>query len=164
MLLGAPAPRAEPEPVVRQVDVFLAAETLEEQRAAAEQILAEGLAFDLVYRRLSEGRARSADVETGILERSRRNRDGTVYRYLLVVPESYDPARRYPVAVYLHGGIYRPVWPRGGGWWRDPKRLRSEDRIAVVPASWSESKWWRASQIENVAGILWDLKRAYNID
>jgi len=38
------------------------------------------------------------------------------------------------------------------------------DRIAVLPLSWPESFWWQASQIENLAGILSDLKHAYNVD
>jgi len=34
----------------------------------------------------------------------------------------------------------------------------------VFPASWDESLWWQASQVENLRGILGDLKRTYNVD
>ena len=39
----------------------------------------------------------------------------------------------------------------GQTWWRDPERLVG-DWITVLPASWNESLWWQASQVENLAG------------
>lgn len=161
-LLAAGAGEADAR-VVDRVNALLAAETPAQAQEVARQIVEAGLPFDEVYRCLRAGRA-VPGAETGVLERERRNRDGVRHRYLVIVPESYDPARRYPVAVYLHGGIVRPAWDRGGRWWRDPQRLLREDRIAVVPASWSASKWWQASQIENLEGILRELKREYSVD
>ena len=34
----------------------------------------------------------------------------------------------------------------------------------MLPLSWDESLWWQASQVENLRGILSDLKRTYNVD
>ncbi len=120
--------------------------------------------FAAAHARLQQGPAYSADVPRGRLERTRANRDGREHRYVLIVPDDYDPSRRYPVAVYLHGGIFRPTPEAGGTWWRNYDVITGHDRIAIVPASWGESLWWEASQVENLRGILSDVKRTYNVD
>jgi predicted esterase len=120
--------------------------------------------FDAAYHRLRRGPAHAADVPTGRIERTRENRDGLVHRYVVIVPEDYDPARRYPVAFYLHGGVSRPDPGPGGGWWRNYDNVVGHDRIAVVPLSWDESYWWQASQVENLRGILSEVKATYNVD
>jgi predicted esterase len=121
-------------------------------------------AFAATYERLRRGPEHSAEVPVGRMELTRANRDGLQHRYVLIVPEDYDPARRYPVAFYLHGGVSRPDPGPGGAWWRSYDNVVGHDRIAVLPLSWSQSYWWQASQLENVRGILSDLKRAYNVD
>jgi predicted esterase len=68
------------------------------------------------------------------------------------------------VAFYLHGGVSRPDPGPGGGWWRNYDVVTGHDRIAVFPLSWNESLWWQASQVENLRGILSELKRRYNVD
>ena len=120
--------------------------------------------FDRAYAELSHGPQYGDDVPTGLIERTRTNRDGLLHRYLLLVPESYDPARRYPVDVYLHGGVGRPDPGPGGGWWSNHERITSDDHIAVMPLSTRESLWWQASQVENLHAILTDLKATYNVD
>jgi predicted esterase len=121
-------------------------------------------AFAAAYARLREGSGYGADVPRGRLERSRANRDGREHRYVLIVPEDYDPSRSYAVAFYLHGGVSRADPGPGGQWWRNYDLINGHDRIAVVPLSWRESLWWQASQVENLHGILSDLKLTYNVD
>ena len=125
---------------------------------------AVGDPFDGAYERLRRGPDHLADVPTGRLELTRTNQDGLLHRYVLIVPEDYDASRRYPVAFYLHGGVARPDPGPGGGWWRNYDEVTGYDRIAVLPLSWNESYWWEASQVENLRGILSDLKRTYNVD
>ncbi len=120
--------------------------------------------FDRAYDELQRGRQYESGVPTGRIELTRKNRDGLLHRYLLLVPESYDAARRYPVGVYLHGGVGRPDPGPGGGWWRNTSRVTSEDQIAVIPLSTRESLWWQASQVENLNAILTELKQTYNVD
>ena len=98
------------------------------------------------------------------MERTRQNTNGLVHRYVVIVPDDYDPTRRYPVAFYLHGGVSRPDPGPGGGWWRNYGTVTGHDRIAVLPLSWPESFWWQASQVENLRGILTEVKREYNVD
>ena len=120
--------------------------------------------FGEAYERFLNGPEHSGDVPTGRLELTRTNQDGLLHRYVLIVPENYDATRRYPVAFYLHGGVSRPDPGPGGGWWRNYDNVTGYDRIAVLPLSWNESLWWQASQVENLRGILSDLKRTYNVD
>tara|TARA_B100001146_G_C16157803_1_gene424261 strand:+ start:158 stop:1414 length:1257 start_codon:yes stop_codon:yes gene_type:complete len=57
----------------------------------------------------------------------------------------------------------RPL--RGGGnWWRNQDPFIRQDSLVVFPVSWPESIWWQDSQIENLTGMLNDLKRVYNVD
>ncbi len=142
---------------------FWAADTEQAVARAVEAILAQEPAPAAVRSRLRAGREYAADVPTGRQLRSRRNRDGLEHEYVLQVPAAYDPRTPYPLRVYLHGGVARPR-PAEGAWWRSEERWVRDDAIVVAPASWNESVWWQRSQIENLAGLLNDLKRIYNID
>ena len=119
--------------------------------------------FDAVRSRLEAGRPYRSDVPTGRHLLTRRNRDGTEHDYVVLIPSSHDPARRYPVRVYLHGGVMRAK-QRDGAWWPNDEALGRVDSIAVFPASWEGSIWWQASQVENLRGVLNDLKRTYNLE
>ncbi|MGE0159098.1 MAG: hypothetical protein AB7T31_06755 [Gemmatimonadales bacterium] len=130
-----------------------------------DAVVAQGTAaFDAAYARLREGTPHRADVARGRIEMTRAIRDGREHRYVLIVPDDYDASRPYPVAFYLHGGISRADPGPGGRWWRNYDVVTGHDRIAVVPLSWSESMWWQASQVENLHGILSDVKHTYNVD
>ena len=142
---------------------FWAADSEQAVASAIDAILAQEPAARAVRSRLRGGREYAADVPTGRQLRSRRNRDGVEHAYVLQVPAAYDPRTRYPLRVYLHGGVMRPR-PADGAWWRSEERWVRDDAIVVAPASWNESVWWQRSQIENLAGLLNDLKRLYNID
>ena len=142
---------------------FWAADSEQAVASAIDAILAQEPAARAVRSRLRGGREYAADVPTGRQLRSRRNRDGVEHAYVLQVPAAYDLRTRYPLRVYLHGGVMRPR-PADGAWWRSEERWVRDDAIVVAPASWNESVWWQRSQIENLAGLLNDLKRIYNID
>ena len=145
------------------VTAFWAAGADVEAAAAAEAILALDPDIEALWSRIRAGRSYGRDVPTGRLLLSRKNRDGTGHGYVVRVPETYDPATRYPLLVYLHGGVSRPK-REDGSWWRNEERLARDDAIVVAPHSWNESLWWQESQIESLAGILNDLKRTYNVD
>lgn len=107
----------------------------------------------------------STDVPLGIVERSRTDADGTEFPYVILVPESYDASQTYPVEFMLHGGVGRPKLEPGESLWRGGyESLQQEDRLVVVPASWREQYWWKPSQAENIAAILRELRRVYNVD
>ena len=145
------------------ITALWAAESESAIAKAVNEIVATNPSVDELWEMLHTGREYSAQVPTGRHLRSRRNRDGLEHAYVLHVPTSYDPRTSYPLRVYLHGGVMRPR-PADGEWWRSEERWLRDDAIVVAPASWDESVWWQRSQIENLAGLLIDLKRVYNID
>lgn len=130
---------------------------------AVRGILATDPGIDEVWDRLRAGRDYTVRVPTGRRVRSRHNGDGLEHPYVVNVPESYDPATPVSIRFYLHGGVMRSR-TEDGEWWRSEERWIRDDAIVVSPASWHESIWWQRSQLENLSGLLNDLKRVYNID
>lgn len=167
VLASAPGPalagQSGDDALDEAVAAFWAASTDDEIAAATAAILSIDPDIEAIWGRLRAGRAYARDVPTGRRLLARENRDGLEHGYVVRVPESYDPAARYPVIVYLHGGVSRPR-REDGTWWRREERLARDDAIVVAPASWNESLWWQDSQIENLAGVVNDLKRIYNVD
>jgi poly(3-hydroxybutyrate) depolymerase len=163
LLAGATAEDPH-EAASRSIGRFFAADTVDGSRKEAGKIVALAPDFGPVYLQVGEQRRYSADVQRGIVRRSRFSHDGTRHPYLLAVPEDYEPTRQYPVHVYLHGGVDRPAWEDPETGWPEPRRLLHPDRIAIVPASWAGSMWWHASQVENLDAILREVKRTYNVD
>ncbi len=140
------------------------AEDPEQAAEAARAILATGAGFEEVFARLEAGRLYSRQVKTGRVDLSHKTSDRVRHHYRVLVPEDYDPGRRYPVRFYLHGGVARPAWRKGGAWWRNYRRFEDPGRISVFPSSWESSMWWQRRQTENIALILDRLKRSYNLD
>ena len=147
------------------VTSFWQATSPEEQRASGQALLTASDDVAALYAWLKEGPAFAEDVTTGAWEGSRPGDDGQLFRYGVVVPDSYDPTVSYPVEFMLHGGVARPEWGPGVEWWRSGyENLQQEDRIFIVPASWREAFWWHDNQADNLPAILRDLKRLYNVD
>lgn len=130
---------------------------------AAAAIVASGVDFEELFARLEKGCRLPPKAKGGKRLLSHKNSDGVRHRYLLLVPDDYDPTRRYPVRVLLHGGVSRPPFGPGETWWRNPERAAG-DWLSVFPASWRDSMWWHASQAESLGRILDELKRTYNVD
>ena len=151
------------DPLENAFKNFWDAQSTQDISSATESILSGSPRVERVRERLRVGRSYARDVPTGRQVLSRHNQDGTEHVYVLHVPVDYDPALSYPVRFYLHGGVMRAKQV-AGEWWRSEDRWIKEDSIVVSPASWNESVWWQRSQIENLSGLLTDLKRIYNVD
>ena len=145
-----------------QLDAFLAAPS----RAAAAQLVdglvKSGIGFDEAYRALQRGRSYGA-AKTGIVRLHHRTSDGVEHHYVLNVPETYDPARRYQVRFHLHGGVGGRATnaPVGTG---TIGALAGAEQIYVIPYAWNEAPWWSDDQVLNLVEILDATKRAYNVD
>ena len=144
------------------VEAFWTATSDAQRSDAADAVVALEAPFEDVVAALRTGRVYS-EVETGRHIVTRRNQDGLEHAYVVHIPDTYDPSRSYPVRVYLHGGIMRPLG-EGGVWWRNQDPFVRSDSIVVFPVSWPQSIWWQDSQVENLGGLLNDLKRVYNVD
>ena len=145
------------------IAAFWEAKTNDEVVAASTAILETDATIEDIWPRLRAGRNYDRSAPTGRRLLSRTNRDGIEHEYVVLIPDNYDPAIRYPVRVYLHGGVSRPK-RENGEFWRNEARIIRNDSVVVIPSGWSESLWWQDSQIENLNGILQDLKRVYNLD
>ena len=147
------------------VDRFWRASSEPEQQQSSTQLLEAGADVAALYDSLSAGPDYSSDVPTGQLELSRTAPDGTVFPYVVLVPEDYDSSRPYPVEFNLHGGVNRPPMAPGEPLWRQGyDGLRDPRRIVVVPAAWDEAFWWFDNQADNVPSILRSIKQTYNVD
>ena len=129
------------------------------------QLISSSSDVSTLYQLLKTGPTYRSDVPTGQQESIRIAADGTRFPFIFLVPDNYDPTHRYPVEFMLHGGVSRPEWEPGGGWWRRGfDSLEQSDRIVVIPASWVDAFWWHENQAENLPAILNTLKASYNID
>jgi predicted esterase len=160
--IGAPQ-RAGAQDLASAVAAFWAAEPGADSADAVDSILALDPDIESLWPLVRSGAVYESDVPRGRQVFSRQNRDGVEFRYELFVPESYDETRRYPVHVYLHGGVARPHREEAR-FWRNTGRHVRDDAIVVFPEAWDTTMWWQASQVENLGGILTDLKRRYNVN
>ena len=165
VLVCAVAPAARAQDLGLAVDAFWAADAGDEDaiNQAVEAILALDPEIEPLWTRVRAGATYDADMPRGRQLLSHENADGVEYRYVVHVPDDYDSTRRYPVRVYLHGGVSRPRRDEARFWRNEEPYVRA-DSLVVFPESWAESMWWQASQIDALAGMLVDLKQRYNVD
>lgn len=146
------------------ISEFFSAEDTAARAEVAERIVSHSVDFSILHARLRTGRVYRDDVPTGRLEWSRSGTGGK-HQTVVLVPDDYDPLKRYRVCFYLHGGVNRPERPRKGDtWWRRFDRFDGVEQISVFPASWRGSLWWQPSQVENLEAIVNRLATHYNID
>lgn len=147
------------------VQKFWHADSLETRAAAADEIVNAKIPVSTLMKELSAGRLHRDDVPTGIVLDSRISDTGLELPYVLIVPKTYDPERRYPVEFMLHGGVGRGPWEEGDVYWRRGyDALASEDKITIVPAGWRDAHWWHEEQAKSLPAILRRVKRDYNVD
>jgi predicted esterase len=143
------------------LDQFLGADDTRGAARAAERLLEDRVDFDTLWSRLKAGRRYTA-AATGTQHYRFPGLDGIPFETDVEIPAEYDPSRRWPVRVQLHGGVNRNAEAprRKGG-----NNLRAETpQIYVYPHAWREAQWWQASQVANIARVIDRLKRQYNVD
>ena len=130
----------------------------------SEGTAARDRAFDAEYARLKAGRM--YDAAPG----GRRTLDtvfgGTRLDNVLDVPASYDPSRRWPLRVQLHGGVGRAAPEEGGA---EPRplggnRIAGRPELVLQPRAFGSTAWWQRSQVENVRDLIDRVRRTYNVD
>jgi hypothetical protein len=161
-IAAGPVDRRRQQPSETALGRFVNAQSAAEAEAAAQELVATGMSFDEVYKRLKNGRTYSRNVPTGVVETSHRVKDQE-FPYLLDVPLKYDPAIRYQVRFQLHGGIGRREDNRKSNS-GESALLRGAEQIYVMPRAWIDFPWWSTAQVENLHAILDIVKRTYNVD
>jgi acetyl esterase/lipase len=162
VFLGFSQKLAAADAIDRAFNAFLNAVTYDEVTAATDAIARSGVTFDDAHARLKKGRKYSKEVATGVVEGQRREY-GNVYYYSLNAPD-YDPNRRYPVRIHLHGGVDMREFGgrRGNGAIGD--LAGDEPRIYILPTAWARARWWSEDQLANLRILLSTAKHSYNID
>ncbi|MEO8361153.1 MAG: PDZ domain-containing protein [Vicinamibacteria bacterium] len=154
--------------VDRAFDAYWNAGSVKAADKAAEGIFSSGASFATVVGRLADGRAYKTSAETGEIQWPTLAGGGSAHATTVVVPTNYNPMVKYPVRVFLHGGVARPDAPEGEGSGRPNRpRRRMEFKpqyIAVYPSGYADAQWWFFNQVTNLNEILDRLKRSYNID
>ncbi len=127
----------------------------------AERLLKAGVTFDEAWTVLKGGRQYE---RAPVGERPMRGtaQGGVAFDNYIVVPDDYDPARKWPVRVQLHGGVDRQD-PEEGRRRRD-NRIAGEPQIYIHPFGWADAAWWHGPQVENIVSLLDRVKRQYNVD
>lgn len=148
-------------------EAFLAyfqSESVAARTQAGRQIVASGAPYLDVLRRVKAGRTytpQAAGVRELPTSVGMVRLDNT-----LEVPVGYDPSRRYPLRVQLHGGVSRPApgpgAPAGRG--LTGNRIPSTEQLILQPRAWEGAEWWRPNQVDNILNLIARVKRTYNVD
>jgi molybdopterin-dependent oxidoreductase alpha subunit len=156
---------AAPPSIDAAFDRFWAARNPQEAGKAAQDIVSSAVTFEDALARLKAGRPYGAQVKRGAIQLQRRSVKGD-FSYEVVVPQAYDPSRRYQLRVQLHGGVMMRDTgePRGRGRGGRGGPLEGAEQIYVLPTAWRDAPWWSKAQVENLDGILDSVKRTYNVD
>jgi predicted esterase len=152
---------------------FFAAETPTDAATVGAEIVSAGIDFDIAFSQLEKGRA-YLDEKRGGYSLRWRSRSGPFFNNVVEVPVDYDPSRKWPLRVQLHGGVGRPSpnavapgrppAPPGRPPARAPNRIEGERQIYLHPSGWMRAQWWDEEQVDNLLRAIDTLKRRYNID
>jgi predicted esterase len=104
----------------------------------------------------------------GIVTLENRCIDGITRPFCLYIPESYDPSKKTPLLVYLHGGVSRKEIIENPGEYvkESPFIPLSDDEgyILLFPFGQGEATWWDSVGVENIKAQVRIVKRDFNID
>jgi predicted esterase len=164
LLCGGEAAGREQPSLDRALAAFLGASDAKAAASAIDAVVASGADVRDVYERLSAGRQYTPQAPGPTILRSAAS-DGTTIETEITLPDAYQPTRRWPVRVQLHGGVGRP--PPGVGEAPRPlapNRIQGEEAIYVQPRAHARAEWWHLNQFENMVSVLDRVKRTYNVD
>jgi dienelactone hydrolase len=138
---------------------FWGAPTAAAAEKASHAVLVSGVSFDEASKRLKAGQTYSNE-KTGLIRRI-TSVGGVAIDNIIEVPAEYDPTKKWPLRVQLHGGVGRDRRD-------DPQpqsaRIPGEPQIYIEPQAYWEAAWWHTSQVDNILGLLDFVRRRYNVD
>ncbi|HRI16722.1 MAG TPA: hypothetical protein PLX89_27335, partial [Verrucomicrobiota bacterium] len=169
LLMSLLAPRrglaAEPDP--RFKAFFEAADPAARKAAIAAIRAAAPVPMD-VERALRQGRSYPAVSKKGWQVFKHTGTDGQARPYHVYVPKGYDPARKHPAIVSLHGGVSRAnlltedvVKQYRADFEKDADKY---GWIIIVPLGQRGATWFDEVGMVNILAQFAAVKRRYNID
>jgi pimeloyl-ACP methyl ester carboxylesterase len=96
--------------------------------------------------------------KTGLLPNLPIQVDGTIRRYGLYVPPSYQPARSYPLIICLHGAGFN------GDSYLDRWSPRLGERYLLACPSIADGAWWTRDGELLVMAVFDEVARRYHVD
>jgi predicted esterase len=124
-----------------------------------------GLDWKQVRNRLDEVKFAPPDAagrESSHTHKLSNGHEATFYYY---VPESYDPAKPAPLAIFLHGGVSDRTTRRGKGQWQVWKAEADRDGwIVCAPSGTGDCLWWHSSGEEHILEAIRFLSARFNLD
>ncbi len=167
MSLLAPGRGLAAEPDPRFKAFFEAADPAARQTAIAAILATAPDPMD-VERALHQGRRYPADTKKGWQVFTHTGADGKARPYHVYVPKGYDPARKHPVIVSLHGGVGRAnlltedvVKQNRVHFEKDADKY---GWIIIFPLGQRGASWFDRVGMSNILAQLAAVKRRYNID
>lgn len=159
-LVAQTRPAAQLDATIR---AFLAADTPRDAEKLASNVVASGADFAAVWDKVRAGRTYSAQ-RSGRLELPSTDH-GISLDNVAEIPSDYDPSRRWPLRVSLHGGVGREA-PRPGEQAGRPlsNRIPGRSEIVLHPRAWAQSEWWTPGQVDNIFALVDRVKRRFNVD
>ncbi len=152
------------ETIVRQL---ITSEKAKEQDRLIEDILKLKPSADTIST-LLENITFDEQGEKGIVLSENLCIDGRKRSFCWYIPENYDPRKRTPLLVYLHGGVSRKELIE------DPEKYvqespflpyaESEGYIVLFPFGQEGATWWNSVGVENIKSQIRITKRDFNID
>lgn len=143
---------------------FWSAADARQAEQAAQRIVEGGAAFEEIWTRLKAGRP-YAQQASG-MQPMPTTANGLRLENVVEIPPSYDPSRKWPLRVQLHGGVGRPAPRPGepGGRPLTSTRIPGRNQIYLHPRAWNGVEWWRGDQVDNIFNLVDAVKRKYNVD
>ena len=120
-----------------------------------------------VERGLRQGRNYSAHAPKGWQIFTHTGDDGKARPYHVYIPKGYDPARKHPAIVQLHGGVSRANLLREAELTPIRDDVKDADRygwIQIIPLGQRGATWFDRVGMANVQAQLAAVKRRYNVD
>lgn len=111
--------------------------------------------------------------ELGSVEFATKCPDGFEHPYYMHVPPQYETGRRYPLVIWLHGGVNgAPAEAASSAiemWQQALGEKWSNEVMVLAPAciaqdTTDDAFWWRDKGQRNVLHILREVKQRFNVD
>lgn len=113
-------------------------------------------------------------VDGGELYREQMTMNDTLIApFFFVTPLDYNPEMRYPLLVFLHGGVGRPEFPaeqefqeaiKSGEYPRLAVDTRADGFFRLIPLARYDCMWWDETGIQNILAQVRYMKARFMID